>query len=45
VVRCGDTLLQVVSYNVSAGELAAEGADVALAFKGPDIAVLRGERP
>jgi iron(III) transport system ATP-binding protein len=45
VVRCGETLLQVVSYNVAAGELAAEGANVALAFKGPDIPVLREERP
>jgi hypothetical protein len=44
-VRCGECLLQVVSYNVSAGELVAEGAEVALALKGPDIPVLREERP
>jgi iron(III) transport system ATP-binding protein len=43
VVRCGDTRLQVVSYNARPGELLAEGATVAVALEGPDIPVLPKE--
>jgi ABC-type Fe3+/spermidine/putrescine transport system ATPase subunit len=39
-VRCADTLLQVVSYNASPGALLAEGAMVAVEFRGPEIPVL-----
>lgn len=45
VVRCGEALLQVVSYNARPGELLPEGADVAVEFKGPDIPTLAQERP
>jgi hypothetical protein len=44
LVRCGEALLQVVSYNASPGALFAEGAAVALEFRGPEIPVLPEER-
>jgi iron(III) transport system ATP-binding protein len=44
MVRCIDTLLQVVSYNVAPGALLREGDMVAVEFRGPEIPVLAEER-
>jgi iron(III) transport system ATP-binding protein len=45
VVRCGESVLQVVSYDARPGDLLAEGAAVAVDFKGPDIPALPQEGP
>ncbi|MCW5591713.1 MAG: ABC transporter ATP-binding protein [Burkholderiales bacterium] len=45
VVRCGETALQVVSYDARPGDLLAEGAEVTLDFKGPDVPVLPEAKP
>lgn len=45
LVRCGETALQVVSYDARPGDLLAEGAPVGVDFKGPDIPVLPEEKP
>jgi iron(III) transport system ATP-binding protein len=44
-VRCGDALLQVVSYNASPAALRPEGAAVAVEPRGPDIPVLPAGEP
>ncbi len=44
LVRCGESSLQVVSYDARPGELFGEGEAVALVFKGPEIPVLPEER-